>query len=95
MEIEGRQFSNRLKKYRKLRGLKQETVRKKLRLSSRSFLSDLENGKEIPSLSRLCELAKLYRCRPADLYPELDKIPESPSEGENYTKPNEKPKKEK
>ena len=76
MEFAGRQLSlsNRLKKYRKLRGLKQEAVKKKLGLGSRSLLSDWENGKSFPSLPRLLDLAKLYHCKPIDLYPALDLI---------------------
>ena len=76
MEIAGRQLIQyQLIKYRKLRGLKQETVRKKLGLRSRSVLSDWENGKSYPSYKHLIALAKLYRCKPTDLYPELDRIP--------------------
>ena len=76
MEIEGRQFSNnRLTLHRKLCGLKQETVKRKLGLSSRSILSDWENGKSSPSLDQLRDLAKLYNCRPVDLYPFLEEMP--------------------
>ena len=76
MEIEGRQLIQyKLRKYRKLCGLKQDTVRRHIGLSSRSVLSDWENGKSYPSLPRLLDLAKLYHCKPSDLYPELDQIP--------------------
>jgi len=75
MDIDGRQIHNKLRKYRKLCGLKQETVRKKLGLSSRCTLSNWENGKSFPSIPRLLDLAKLYKCRPIDLYPDLDQIP--------------------
>ena len=76
MEIDGRQFSNnRLTLHRKLCGLKQETVKRRLDLSSRSVLSDWENGKTTPSLNQLRDLAKLYKCRPVDLYPFLEEMP--------------------
>ena len=77
MEIEGRQvIQYRLRKYRRLSGLKQETVRKRLGLRSRCVLSEWENGKSFPSIPHLLVLAKLYHCKPTKLYPDLDYMPE-------------------
>ena len=71
MEINGREFpTNRIRKWRKFRGFKQETLRKKLGLESRSVISNWENGITNPNPQELFDLAEILQCEIRDLYPE-------------------------
>src|ERR1017187_5042670 len=73
MEITGRDSpQNRIRYWRKFRGFKQETLRKKLGLKSRSTISHWENGISNPDPKQLFELKEILNCEIGDLYPEQE-----------------------
>lgn len=58
--------SNRIKTIRYEKGFTQRTLAEKAKLSY-GFISDIENGKRIPSLSTLDKIAKALGVKPTDL----------------------------
>ena len=54
-------INNCLRKYRKVRGLKQKDVAKILGFKSTSMISRWENGVSLPSTQNLLKMAVLYR----------------------------------
>lgn len=56
-----RKMPNLLRKYRKVRGLKEKDVARILNLKSPSRISRWEKGACLPSLANAFRLAKLYR----------------------------------
>ena len=64
-------MSNLLRKYRKVRGLKQKDVAKILNLKSPSRVSRWEKGLCLPSFSNALRLAVVYRVMVDVIYPDL------------------------
>jgi transcriptional regulator with XRE-family HTH domain len=60
-DIKYKKISNCLRKYRKIRGLKQKDVAKILKLRSTSMVSRWENGTCLPSSLNIFKLSLLYR----------------------------------
>ncbi len=59
--IKYKKISNCLRKYRKLKGLKQKDVAKILKLKSTSMISRWENGTVLPNSLNIFRLSLLYR----------------------------------
>lgn len=66
-----RRTPNLLRKYRKVRGLKQKQVAKILNLKSPSRVSRWEKGLCLPSFSNALRLAVVYRVMVDVIYPDL------------------------
>ncbi len=66
-----RRSPNLLRKYRKVRGLKQKDVAKILNLRSPSRVSRWEKGVCLPSFSNALRLAVVYRVMVDIIYPDL------------------------
>ncbi len=60
-DIKYKKISNCLRKYRKIRGLKQKDVAKILKLRSTSMISRWENGTCLPNSLNIFKLSLLYR----------------------------------
>ncbi len=60
-DIKYKKISNCLRKYRKLKGLKQKDVAKILKLKSTSMISRWEKGTVLPNSLNIFKLSLLYR----------------------------------
>lgn len=66
-----KQYPNSLRKHRKNAGLRQRDVARALKLSNCERISKWENGKAVPILWTLFQLAALYHVSPQELYDEM------------------------
>ena len=64
-------FPNQLWKHRKIMGLTQVDVAKRLGINNRSMISRWERGVTIPSVENLLKLSVLYKTLANELYCEL------------------------
>ncbi len=67
----GRRIPNLLRKYRRVRGLKQKDVARILDLRSASRISRWEKGLCLPSLANVLRLVVVYRVMVDVIYPDL------------------------
>lgn len=63
--------NNRLKRFRRIVGLSQKQVAKRLGLSDTSILSRWEKGYVYPNLGYLFRLCKIYKTNPQEIFLEL------------------------
>jgi transcriptional regulator with XRE-family HTH domain len=73
MERGGRQFPNRLRKYRRIHGYKQKEVNLLLGIEGQSRVSRWERGESLPDVINLFKLCHLYNTLPNELYFEVYK----------------------
>jgi transcriptional regulator with XRE-family HTH domain len=70
MEYAVRQIPNSLEYFRKKRSMSQRYIAARMGISSRSIVSDWEQGKYFPRANELFLLSVIYQTTPGELYPE-------------------------
>ncbi len=73
MERGGRQFPNRLRKFRRMHGYTQKEVNTLLGIQGQSRISRWERGESLPDTINLFKLCILYGTLPNELYFEVYK----------------------
>lgn len=71
MGMETGRFPNKLRSFRRISGLSQKKVARRLGFSDTSTLSRWENGLATPSLVQVFRLARMYQTTPQALYEDL------------------------
>jgi transcriptional regulator with XRE-family HTH domain len=74
---EGEIFGRRLRELRLARNLTQDALAQ-IVATSKPFISDMERGVKVPSLTMVLRLAEALECRPSKLVKVFDKPPRVP-----------------
>ena len=72
IQPEGQVFGERLRQMRKRRGLTQEELATRANLAG-PYISDMERGLKVPSLTTVLQLAMALECKVTDLVGVFDK----------------------